>query len=240
MAVVTGASRGIGRAIAERLGREGVSVVVNYAGSADAAQEAVSAIEEAGGKAVAVQADTGQIGEVRGLFEEVEDRFGRLDILVNNAGVAVFNQLAEVTEEEFDQVFAPNVKGVFFSMQEAARRMEDGGRIISISSAAAARMASPGSSFYAGSKAAVEQFTEALAQELGERGITVNAVSPSATDTDTFEEVSTPEGREQAAQATPLGRLGQPEDIADVVAFIASEESRWITGQVIQAGGGAV
>ena len=237
VAIVTGASRGIGRAVAERLGRDGATVVLNYARNAEAAQEAVSAIEAEGVKALAIRADISDVVEVRNLFRETIDRFGRLDILVNNAGTAVYKPLAEVTEEDFDRTFALNARGTFFAMQEAARSMSDGGRVISISTGGTVGGA-PTGSIYAGSKAAVEQFTKALAKEIGGRGITVNAVSPGFTDTDLLNE--NPQFREMGAHLSPLGRLGQPEDVADVVAFLASEEARWITGQNVQAGGGVV
>ena len=235
IAVVTGASRGIGRAIAERLGREGATVVVNYARSSEAAREAVSVIEAGGGKAVAILADVSDVAEVRNLFRETFESFGKLDILVNNAGRAVYKPLAEASEEDYDRTFALNARGTFFAMQEAARRMNDGGRIVSISTGGTVGGV-PTGSIYAGSKAAVEQFTKALAKEIGGRGITVNTVSPGFTDTDPLNE--NPQFREMGAQLSPLGRLGQPEDVADVVTFLASEQARWITGQNIQAGGG--
>ncbi len=236
VAVVTGASRGIGRAIAEKLAEDGAKVVVNYTSNEEAANEVVSKIENRGGKAVAVQADTGEISEVRTLFEEATSRFGRLDVLVNNAGIIAPEMIAEATEEAFDRQFAVNVKGVFFAMQEAAKRLEDGGRIINVSSVNTL-MSPPASAAYNATKAAVEQFARTGAKEFGGRGITVNAVSPGATDTDMLAGAP-PERREMAAQMAPLGRLGEPRDIADVVAFLASDEARWITGQNLQAGGG--
>lgn len=221
IAIVTGASRGIGRAIAERLASDGASVVINYARSADEAQEVVKAIEEKGSKAIAVQANISQIADIRRLFQETVDRFGSLDILVNNAGVANYKPIAEVTEEDFDKTFALNAKGTFFCLQEAVRRMADGGRIINISTGGTA-MGTPGASFYTGSKAAVEQFSKALSKEIGDRGITVNIVSPGFTDTEML--ADNPQFKEMGAKMSPLGRLGQPQDIADVVAFLASEQ----------------
>jgi 3-oxoacyl-[acyl-carrier protein] reductase len=237
VALVTGASRGIGRAIAERLARDGATVVVNYARSADAAQEVVAAIEARGGKAAAARADASRVEDVRRLVRGTVERFGRLDILVNNAGTAIYKPLVEATEEDFDETFALNARGTFFTMQEAARCMTDGGRIISLSSGGTVAGA-PSASFYAGSKAAVEQFTKALAKEIGGRGITVNAVSPGFTDTDMLGD--NPQFKELGAQLSPLGRLGKPEDVADVVGFLASGEARWVTGQNVQAGGGVV
>jgi 3-oxoacyl-[acyl-carrier protein] reductase len=235
VAVVTGSSRGIGRAIAERLAQDGATVVVNHAHSAGAARKVVSGIEARGGQAMVVQADMSRVIDIRNLFREVIDGFGRLDILVNNAGIGVSKPLIDATEADFDKTFALNARGAFFGMQEAARRMADGGRIVSISSVATV-LGSPNTSYYAGSKAAVEQFTKVLAKEIGGRGITVNAVSPGFTDTATL--ASLPQFKEIGAQLSPLGRLGQPRDIADVVAFLVSEQARWITGQNIEVGGG--
>lgn len=240
VAIVTGASRGIGRAIAERLGQEGAYVVVNYAHSADKAQEVVSAVEAGGGKALTVQADMTQVVDIRRLFQETVDHFGQLDILINNAGGSgAFTPLAEVTEEEFDAMFTLNARGPFFALQEAARRMADGGRIVNISTVGTV-VGAAGGAAYLGSKGALEQFTKALAKELGGRSITVNTVTSGATDTEGFNQSATPEMKAQAAQMSPLGRLGQPKDIADVVAFVVSEEARWLTGQNIRAVGGIV
>jgi 3-oxoacyl-[acyl-carrier protein] reductase len=237
VAIVTGSSRGIGRAIAERLGKDGASVVVNYVRNADKSREVVSAIEAAGGRALAVRADMSQIADVRRLFQETLDHFGRLDILVNNAGLFQPHSIAEVTEDEFDAAFALNAKGAFFAFQEAARRMGDGGRIINISSCSTA-MSLPGFAVYVGSKAAGEQFARALAKEIGGRSITVNTVSPGFTETDMLPQ--DPEWRKMGAQMSALGRLGQVDDIADVVAFLISEQGKWITGHNIQACGGVV
>lgn len=240
IAIVTGASRGIGRAIAERLATEGASVVINYAHGADKAEEVVSAVIALGGQALAVQADLSKVVDVRRLFQETVDHFGNLDILVNNAGIGTIVSITDVTESEFDRIFALNAKGTFFAIQEAARRMTDGGRIINISSTATT-FPQPQSSVYAGSKGAVEQFTAIAAEELGKRSITVNTVSPGGTMTELFQTESTPAMREFVEKSSPLGRAGRPEDIADVVAFLASEQARWLTGQRILAnGGGAI
>jgi 3-oxoacyl-[acyl-carrier protein] reductase len=239
VALVTGASRGIGRAIAVRLGRDGASVVVNYSGNAEAAREAVAAVEEAGGKAVPIQADIGQVAEVERLFDETIRQFGGLDILVNNAGSMFNKPLADVTEGEYDRIFAVNVKGAFFACQQAARRMADGGRIVNFSSSTTALML-PTYSAYVATKGAVEQFSHVLAKELGPRGITVNVVSPGPTDTELFGQGKTEQDKQRFAQMAALGRLGRPEDIADVVAFLASDQARWITGQNIRANGGLI
>jgi len=237
-AIVTGASRGIGRAIALKFGAEGASVVVHYLRRRDAAEEVVGAIEASGGRARAERGDMGRVGDVGRLFTHALDAWGRVDILVNNAGEAVFGPLADVTEADFDRLLAVNVKGVFFAMQEAARRLEDGGRIINISSGITIG-GGAGGALYGGTKGAVEQFTQAAAKELAPRGITVNTVSPGMTETDLLLSSVPADARREMARSVPLGRLGQPEDIADVVAFLASDAGRWITGQNIRATGGA-
>jgi 3-oxoacyl-[acyl-carrier protein] reductase len=239
VALVTGASRGIGRAIALRLGREAVSVVVNYSGNAQAAGETLAAVEGAGGKAVAIRADVGQVAEVARLFDESIAHFGRLDILVNNAGSLINRPIADVTEEEYDRLFSVNVKGVFFACQQAARRMADGGRIVNFSSSTTALML-PTYGAYVATKGAVEQMSRVLAKELGPRGITVNVVSPGPTDTELFGQGKTEQDKQRFAQMAALGRLGRPEDIADVVAWLAGDEARWVTGQNIRANGGLI
>ncbi len=235
IAVVTGASSGIGRAIAERLAQQGATVVVNYGKSADKAKAVVAGIESKGGKAVAIQADMSKIADVRRLIRETVDRYGRLDILVNNAGMAIFKPLVETTEQEFDQIVALNTKGPYFAMQEAAKMIEDGGRIVNISTDGT-HMGFAGVTAYLGSKAALEQFTKGLAYELASKGVTVNTVSPGFTETDMLPDAF----RDTGAQMSPLKRLGTAEDIADVVAFIVSDQARWLTGQNIHASGGVV
>lgn len=236
VAIVTGASRGIGRGIAERLAQDGASVVVNYAKNAEEAKKVVAGIKAKGGQAVAVQADVSQVADVRRLFQEVVKAFGRLDILVNNAGIFWAKPLAEVTEDDYDHIFAINAKGPFFAIQEAAKRMADGGRIVNISTGGT-QLAFPGIAAYGGTKSALELFTKVAAKELGGRKITVNTVSPGYTETDML---SDPTFRTMGVEASPLKRLGTPKDIADVVAFLVSNEGGWITGDTIQAGGGVV
>ena len=214
-------------------------MIVNYSGNAEAASEAVAAIQAAGGQGAAVQADVGRVAEIERLFEATIGHFGRLDILVNNAGSMFNKPLADVTEDEFDRIFAVNVKGSFFACQQAARRMVDGGRIVNFSSSTTALML-PTYSAYVATKGAVEQFSHVLAKELGSRGITVNVVSPGPTDTDLFGQGKTEQDKQRFAQMAALGRLGRPEDIADVVAFLASDEARWVTGQNIRANGGLI
>jgi 3-oxoacyl-[acyl-carrier protein] reductase len=235
VAIVTGASNGIGRAIAERFAEDGAIVVVNHSKSPEKAQQVVIGIQARGGKAVAFQADMSRVSEARRLVRETAKQFGRLDILVNNAGRFMPKPLAETTEEDFDQVVALNAKGPYFAMQEAALVLKDGGRIVNISTDGT-HLSFPGATAYLGSKGALEQYTRGLAQELAPRKITVNTVSPGFTETG----MMTDQYRQIGIQMSPLKRLGTPKDIADVVAFIVSDEARWITGQNVHAGGGIV
>ncbi|MEG4629315.1 SDR family oxidoreductase [Microcoleus sp. AR_TQ3_B6] len=215
VAIVTGASRGIGRAIALRLSQEGAAVVVNYARGAQQAKDVVSAIEASGGKALAVQADVSKTAEIRDLFDRTQETSSQIDILVNNAGVILYKPLAEVTEAEFDNLFAINVKGTFFACQEAAKRMAEGGRIVNFSSSTTA-MLLPTYGVYVATKGAVEQLTRSLAKELGDRQITVNVISPGPTDTELFTVGKTAEQIQRFTQMTALGRLGKVEDIAEM------------------------
>ncbi|ESW87761.1 MULTISPECIES: SDR family oxidoreductase [unclassified Mesorhizobium] len=232
-ALVTGSSRGIGRAIAEGLASKGAAVVVNYVGNHEAADEVVAAIAGKGGKAMAVQADISSVSDIHRLFDEAESEFGAIDIVVANVGVAVIKPLTEATEADFDHVFGTNAKGTFFVLQEAARRVRNGGRIIAVSTGGT-KMFFTQTALYLGSKGAVEQFVRVLSRELGPRGITVNALSPGFTDTDLLPE----RDRAVAAGMSPFGRIGAPRDVADVAVFLASDEARWLTGENIQAGGG--
>jgi 3-oxoacyl-[acyl-carrier protein] reductase len=239
VALVTGASRGIGKAIALRLARDGAGVVVNYSGSEEAARSVVAEAEALGVRAAAVRADVGVVADVVRLFDEAIGSLGGLDILVNNAGIILYKPLADVGEEEFDRLFDVNVKGTFFCCQQAARRINDGGRIVNFSSSTTALML-PTYSAYCATKGAVEQLSHVLAKELGPRGITVNVVSPGPTDTELFNQGKTEEDKRRLAAMAAFGRLGTPEDIADVVAFLAGEESRWVTGQNLRANGGLI
>jgi 3-oxoacyl-[acyl-carrier protein] reductase len=229
-AVVTGGSRGIGRAIVRRLAADGARVVFSYRHDKDAAD---ALAREAGG-AVAVCADQEDPANLDVLFEPVTDG---LDILVNNAAISAQALIRDITPELFDQAMAVNAKFPLLAMQRAEPLLRDGGRIISISTLNTA-MPAPGIALYCASKAALEQITKVAARELGPRGITVNTVSPGATDTDMLRSSNPPEALEQTTAFTALGRLGEPADIADVVAFLAGPDARWITGQNIRATGG--
>jgi 3-oxoacyl-[acyl-carrier protein] reductase len=234
-ALVTGASRGIGKAIAERLAADGASIVINYSKNKQPAQVAGDSILGRGGKATAIQADISKPAEVRRLFAEAEKKMGRLDIVVANAGVVLEKPLIESTEEDYDSVFNINTKGVFFTLQEAARRIRDGGRIVAISTGGT-KMLFANLSLYLGSKGAIEQFVRSLSRELGSRNITVNVLSPGFTDTDMLPE----QYRAYGASLSPFNRVGAAKEVADVVGFLASDAARWVTGQNLQAGGGVV
>ena len=233
VAIVTGASRGIGRAIAELLAARGAAVAVNYRNDAVAARQAVEAIERAGGRAVAIRADVADTPQIARLFDEVESAFGPLDIVVANAGFALGKKAVDITEADYDAVFATNARGAFFTMQQGARRLRDGGRIIAIS-AAGTRTWFPGMSLYLGSKGALEQFVRVFSRELGRRAITVNAVLPGFTQTDMMGEGD----HSAAAGQSPFKRIGTAREVAEMVAFLASERGRWVTGQAIAADGG--
>ncbi|MFD8410912.1 SDR family oxidoreductase [Streptomyces sp. NPDC059650] len=240
-ALVTGGSRGIGRAVVERLVGDGATVVFSYVADERAARE----VEEAcGGRAVAVRADAADHDQIERLFTTADKVFadraaGPLSALVNNAGVVDHAPLDELTPERFERVMAVNVRGAFFAVQAAARRMADGGRIITVSSTSTA-WPSAGESVYAASKAAIEQLTRVASRELGRRGITVNAVSPGPTDTDMLRANTPAEAVAGVAHMTALGRVGTPADIAAVVALLLSPDAAWLTGQNLVADGGLV
>lgn len=237
VALVTGSSRGIGRAIARRLGENGANVVVNYRSDAAAAAEVVDAVERKGGRAVAVQADVADPVQLRGLFDAAERHFGRLTHVVSNVGTARFTTVADASDDDFDAIMSTNLRGGFVALREAARRVDDGGRIVVVSSGVVLDHL-PGAALYAASKAAVDQFVRYLAWELGPKAITVNSVLPGGTRTDKFA-LMPREFVDDIVAGTPLGRAGEPDDIADIVAFLASHDGRWVTGQSIAAGGGA-
>jgi 3-oxoacyl-[acyl-carrier protein] reductase len=224
VAIVTGSSRGIGRAVAERLGANGASVIVNYRSDADAAKQVVATIEESGGRAVGVRADVTDADELRDLFDAAERHYGGLDIVVANVGIARFGPLTEFTDEDYELIFNTNTRATFRTLREAANRV--------------AAMHGPNSAVYGASKAAGDALVRALAKELGPRGITANSVLPGAVRTDALIELRPAGVIEGIAARTPLGRIGEPDDIAEIVAFLASDAARWVTGQALHAGGG--
>lgn len=238
-ALVTGGSRGIGRAVVQRLGRDGATVVFSYARDEQAAGELVEIVAAAGARAVPVQADLADPSAAATLYADAEAELGALDILVNNAATnTVTPSIAETTDAVYDRIMRVNTRAVFALMRVASTRLREGGRIVNLSSINTV-LPVPGGAAYAASKAAVEQFTAVAARELGPRGITVNAVSPGATDTDLLREVNPPDVLEDVIPSlTPLRRLGTPADVADVVAFLVGPDGRWMTGQNLRAGGG--
>lgn len=237
--LITGGSRGIGAAIARKLAKDGFTVIVNYAGNAEAADNVVQEIESAGGNAQAIQADIADAQAVRQLFDTLETQWGHIDVLVNNAGIMKLSPLAQMEAHAVDAQIDTNLKGSINTMREAANRLSDGGRIINLStSVVGLKLETYG--VYAATKAAIETLTAILAKELRGRSITVNAVAPGPTGTDLFLEGKSDELVERMAKMPPLERLGQPDDIASVVAFLASPEGGWINGQTLRANGGIV
>ena len=239
IALVTGASRGIGAAIAQRLARDGHAVIVNYSGNAAAAEQVVRRIESAGGKALAAQADVADAAAVARMFDSAEAAFGGIDVLVNNAGILKLGAIGASDDALFDSQIAINLKGTFNTLREASRRMRDGGRIVNFStSVVGTKMENYG--VYAATKAAVETLTAIQSKELRGRNITVNAVAPGPTATDLFLDGKSDELVQRLANMNPLERLGTPEDIAAVVAFLVGPDGGWINGQVLRANGGMV
>ena len=238
-AIVTGSSKGIGAAVAKRLARDGLAVVVNYSRGAAAADALAAEIGAAGGTAIAVAADVSEPAAVATLFDRATDAFGGVDVLVNNAGIMKLRPLAETDDAMFDQHVAVNLKGTFNGLREAARRMRDGGRIVSFSSSVVG-LYQPTYAAYAATKAAVEAMSHILAKELGRRGITVNVVAPGPVATELFLGDKSEEQVAAVTKMIPLGRLGEPDDIARVVAFLAGPDGGWVNGQVLRANGGVV
>lgn len=255
VALVTGGSRGIGRAIAERLAGDGALVALTYTGDEPAARDVVTRIEKDGGRAVALRATLGEHGDAAHLWAAFDAAIAAyapdlratgtgagtaVDIIVNNAGIGRSSALEELTEQGFDEVFAVNVRAPFFIVQHGLTRLRDGGRIINISSGAA-RLAMPEIIAYSATKSALDNFTLNLAKALGPRGITVNSVAPGIIDTDVNASWlrDNPQAEAQAAALAALGRVGQPDDVAGIVAFLASDDARWVTGRVVDATGGS-
>ena len=239
VAIVTGASRGIGAAIAERLAKDGFTVLVNYSGDAAPAEALVARIEAAGGHARTAQADVSDPAAVRRLFDAAEVAFGGVDVLINNAGIMALGTLAEMDDAAFDRLIAVNLKGTFNTLREAANRLRSGGRIVNFSSSVVGLL-QPTYGVYAATKAAVEAMTSILAKELGGRAITVNAVAPGPTATDLFLKGKPQAMVDHLAKLAPLERLGQPEDIAATVAMLVGPDGAWINGQTLRANGGII
>ena len=240
VAVVTGASKGIGAEIARRLAAEGAAVVVNYASSREGADKVVAEIVGAGGKAVAVQGNVATAADVNRIFAEAKSAFGKVDILVNNAGVYRFNTIEEVTEDEFHRQFDTNVLGLLLATKAAVAQFgPDGGSVINIGSVAS-RQTPPGASIYVATKGAVDAITRGLAKELGPRKIRVNSINPGGVETEGTHAAGIigSDFEAQMVQQTPLGRIGQPSDIAPVAVFLASDDSRWVTGETLVVSGG--
>jgi 3-oxoacyl-[acyl-carrier protein] reductase len=232
-ALIIGGSRGIGRAVVQRFAADGAAVAFSYVQREQDAAALAEEIAAHGGMASSIHADLASPAEIRALFDAAEKALGGLDIVVVNAAIAVIKPMVDLTEADFDHVFAVNAKGSFVALQEAARRVRDGGRII-VTSTGGTQMLMTQTSLYLGSKGAVEQFVRVLAREIGHRGVTVNAVSPGYTDTELLPE----RDRSVAAASSPFNRIGQPEDVAEAFAFLAADSGQWITGQNIGAGGG--
>lgn len=239
VAIVTGASRGIGAAIAERLAGDGFAVVVNYSASAGPAEALVGKIKASGGSALAVRADVADPASIRAMFDTAEKAFGGIDALINNAGIMALAKVADSDDAMLDRQIAVNLKGTFYGMREAARRMRNGGGIVNFSTSVVGTKLET-YSVYAATKAAVETLTAVLAKELRGRNITVNAVAPGPVSTELFLEGKSPELVERMAKMNPMERIGTPEDIASVVSFLLGPDGGWINGQVLRANGGMV
>jgi 3-oxoacyl-[acyl-carrier protein] reductase len=235
VAIVTASSRGIGKAIAQRLAKDGAAVAVNYVASPEKAEAVVREIVANGGNAIAIQGSVANKADVTRLFDETVKQLGSIDVVVNVAGAAVYKPHTELTDEDFEKVFSVNARGAMYMLQAAANRVKDGGRIVQFSTGATSMPILTGG-LYAASKAAGERFAFALAKEIGHRQVTVNVVSPGVTATDGL--ILPQPAIDNLIQQTPLGRLGQPQDIADVVAFLVGDDAHWLTGQNLQVNGG--
>jgi len=238
-AIVTGSSRGIGAAVAQRLADDGFAVVINYTGGAAEAEALVGTIKQGGGRAVSIQADVSDPQAMRRMFDQAIALTGSVDVVVNNAGIMLLSTIAEADDATFDRQIAVNLKGVFNGMREAARRLRSGGRIISFSSSVVG-LYPPTYALYAATKAAVEAMTHILSKELRGRNVTVNAIAPGPVATDLFLKGKSHSAVEQLAKLAPLERLGEPSDIAKVISFLAGPDGAWINGQVLRANGGII
>jgi len=234
--LITGASRGIGAAVAHKVAEAGAKVVVNFAGNRAAAESTINSIKEKGGDAIAVQADVSKALEVKNLFDEAISHYGKVDVLVNNAGVLIYKLLKDTTDEDFTKHFEVNVRGTFNTMREAATRLADNGSIINFSTSAN-RLLLPTYSTYVATKAAVEQLTKVFAKEIGARGINVNSISPGPTNTELFTNGKSQEVIDRLASLSAFNRIGEPEDIAGIVVFLASDDAKWISAQNIGVNG---
>ena len=234
--LVTGASRGIGAAVAKKIAGEGAKVIINYAGNRDEAEQTVRSIKEAGGDAIALQADVSKSAEVTVLFDAAIAHFGRIDVLINNAGVMITKLLKDTTDDDFTRQFEVNVRGTFNTLREAATKLANGGTIINTSTTLTRAMI-PTYATYVATKGAVEQLTRVFAKEMGSRGITVNAVLPGPTNTELFVKGKTQEMIDRLASLNAFNRLGEVEDIAKVIVFLASDDAKWISGQTIGING---
>ena len=239
VAIITGSSQGIGAAVAQRLAADGLAVVINYSSKAAPAEELVKKIEGAGGRAVAIGGDVSDPAAVAQLFTQTESAFGGVDVLINNAGIMKLAPIAETTDELFDQTIAINLKGVFNGMREAAKRLRDGGRIVSFSSSVVG-LYQPTYAAYAATKAGIEALSHILSKELGHKRITVNVIAPGPVATKLFLDGKSDDDIKPIVERTPLGRLGEPEDIARAISFLVSNDGEWINGQVLRANGGII
>lgn len=234
--LVTGGSKGIGASVSKHLAKAGAQVIVNFATGTEAAAQTVTDIVVDGGEAVAVQADVSKVADVKRLFDKAIETYGKVDVLVNSAGVMIVKPLKETSEEEFDHQFDINIKGTFNTLREAAGRLSDNGSIINLSSTTN-RVMLPGYAAYSATKSAIEQITRVFAKEVGDRGINVNSISPGPTNTELFTRGKSEEVMDRLKAMSPFNRLGEPEDIAPLVVFLASDEAKWISAQNIGING---
>lgn len=235
--LITGSSRGIGAAIAVKMAAAGGKIIVNYAGGKEAADDVVNQIKAAGGDAIALQADVSKSDEVKRMFDEAIAHYGRIDVLVNNAGIMITKTIKETTDEDFTRQFDINVKGTFNTMREAADKLADNGTVINFSTSVN-RIMIPGYATYVATKAAVEQLTRVFSKEVGNRGINVNSVSPGPTNTELFTNGKSQEVIDRLAALSPFNRIGEPNDISEIVLFLASDQAKWINAQNIGVNGG--